>query len=299
MNFTKSSDLCQKAKRFRKSVFLIDGCDFFYDIPTLVAPILSASHSPHLSMSPELTLAIHAAREAGALLRANFEGDLNVNELQAHDIKLALDVESQKLIENLILETFPDHAIYGEEGIAGDQESTTQWIVDPIDGTVNYYYGIPHFCVSIAMRRDGELKIGAIYDPMMDEMFAVDFEGPATRNGKEIRPSTREKWSDAIVTIGFSKSKEAIDAGMVRYRDVAYRVRKTRMMGSAALALAYIACGRLDAYIEEMISIWDVAAGLIMLERGGGVVTLTSSETHPDKSSIISSNGNLDLSEIV
>jgi myo-inositol-1(or 4)-monophosphatase len=250
-------------------------------------------------MSPELTLAIHAAREAGALLRANFEGDLNVNELQAHDIKLALDVESQKLIENLILETFPDHAIYGEEGIAGDQESTTQWIVDPIDGTVNYYYGIPHFCVSIAMRRDGELKIGAIYDPMMDEMFAVDFEGPATRNGKEIRPSTREKWSDAIVTIGFSKSKEAIDAGMVRYRDVAYRVRKTRMMGSAALALAYIACGRLDAYIEEMISIWDVAAGLIMLERGGGVVTLTSSETHPDKSSIISSNGNLDLSEIV
>ena len=167
-------------------------------------------------MSPELTLAIHAAREAGALLRANFEGDLNVNELQAHDIKLALDVESQKLIENLILETFPDHAIYGEEGIAGDQESSTQWIVDPIDGTVNYYYGIPHFCVSIAMRRDGELKIGAIYDPMMDEMFAVDFEGPATRNGKEIRPSTREKWSDAIVTIGFSKSKEAIDAGFGR-----------------------------------------------------------------------------------
>jgi myo-inositol-1(or 4)-monophosphatase len=250
-------------------------------------------------MSPELTLAIHAAREAGALLRANFEGDLNVNELQAHDIKLALDVESQKLIEDLILETFPDHAIYGEEGIAGDQESNTQWIVDPIDGTVNYYYGIPHFCVSIAMRRDGELKIGAIYDPMMDEMFAVDFEGPATRNGKEIRPSAREKLSDAIVTIGFSKSKESIDAGMGRYRDVAYRVRKTRMMGSAALALAYIACGRLDAYIEEMISIWDIAAGLIMLERGGGTVTLTPSEINPDKSSIISSNGNLDLSDII
>ena len=249
-------------------------------------------------MSPELELAIHAAREAGALLRDNFESNLEVNELAAHDIKLALDVESQKLIESLILATFPNHAIYGEEGIAGDQDSDTQWIVDPIDGTVNYFYGIPHFCVSIAMRQGGELKIGAIYDPMMDEMFAVDFEGPATRNGKPIRPSNRATMGEAVVTIGFSKSKEAIDAGLGRYREVAHRVRKTRMMGSAALALAYIACGRLDAYIEEMISIWDIAAGQIMVERGGGLVTLVASELNADKSGIISSNGKLDLTDI-
>lgn len=250
-------------------------------------------------MSPELELAIHAAREAGALLRANFECDLEVNELAAHDIKLALDVESQKLIENRILETFPDHAIYGEEGIAGDQESDTQWIVDPIDGTVNYFYGIPHFCVSIAMRRAGELRIGAIYDPMMDEIFAVDFEGPATRNGKPIRPSDRASLSEAVVTIGFSKSKEAIDAGLGRYRAVAHRVRKTRMMGSAALALAYIACGRLDAYIEEMISIWDIAAGQLMVERGGGMVTLITSDLNADKSGIVSSNGKLALEDVI
>ncbi len=248
--------------------------------------------------SPELNLAMRAAREAGALLRSQFESDLSVDELHDHDIKLALDVESQKLIESRILEAFPSHAIYGEEGIAGDQNSDTQWIVDPIDGTVNYFYGIPHFCVSIAMRRGGELKVGAIYDPMMDEMFAVDFEGPATRNGKPVQPSNRASLSEAVVTIGFSKSKEAIDAGLGRYREVAHRVRKTRMMGSAALALAYIACGRLDAYIEEMISIWDIAAGQLMVERGGGIVTLVTSELNADKSGIISSNGRLDLSGI-
>jgi myo-inositol-1(or 4)-monophosphatase len=250
-------------------------------------------------ISPELELAINAAREAGALLREHFESDLDVNELHDHDIKLALDVESQKLIEDRILGTYPDHAIYGEEGIAGDNTSNTDWIVDPIDGTVNYFYGIPHFCVSIAMRRDGELKIGAIYDPMMDEMFAVDFEGPATRNGKVIRPSDRCGLGEAVVTIGFSKSKEAIDAGLGRYRTVAHRVRKTRMMGSAALALAYIACGRLDAYIEEMISIWDIAAGQIMVERGGGSVTLVTSELNADKSGIIASNGKLPLDEVI
>jgi myo-inositol-1(or 4)-monophosphatase len=250
-------------------------------------------------MSPELELACHAAREAGVLLRANFETELRVDALDRHDIKLALDVESQKLIEGLILATFPDHAIYGEEGLAGDQSSDSQWIVDPIDGTVNFFYGIPHFCISIAMRRGGELKVGAIYDPMMDEMFAVDFEGPATRNGKPIRPSDRSALSEAVVTVGFSKSTESIDAGLARYKSIAHRVRKTRMMGSAALALAYIACGRLDAYLEESISLWDIAAGQLMLERGGGYVVLLPSEKNPDKSSIISSNGKLPLEEVI
>ncbi len=250
-------------------------------------------------MSPELELAMAAAREAGALLRENFEADLDVNEMRAHDIKLALDVESQELIESRILETFPDHAIYGEEGIAGDQSSDTQWIVDPIDGTVNFFFGLPHFCVSIAMRVAGELKIGAIYDPMLDEMFAVDFEGPATRNGKPIQPSDRAKLAESIVTIGFSKSQDAIEAGLARYARIAHRVRKTRMMGSAALAMAYIACGRLDAYIEEQISIWDIAAGQLMLERGGGTVELVTSSSNPDKSSIVSSNGKLDFEDII
>ncbi len=246
-------------------------------------------------MSPELDLACRAAREAGALLRASFETELDVDVVERHDIKLALDVASQRLIEDLILSAFPDHAIYGEEGIAGDQSSDSQWIVDPIDGTVNFFYGIPHFCVSIAMRRGGELKLGAIYDPMMDELYAVDFEGPATRNGQPIRPSSRSELAEAVVTVGFSKSTESIDAGLARYKAIAHRVRKTRMMGSAALALAYIACGRLDAYIEESISLWDIAAGQLLLERGGGSVVLTPSPGNPDKSGIVASNGRIEL----
>ena len=249
-------------------------------------------------MSPELQLAIDAAREAGELLRQNYESELNVDELKTHDIKLELDVKTQELITTRILTSFPGHAIYGEEGVGGNQESSSQWIVDPIDGTVNFFYGIPHFCVSIALREAGEIKLGAIYDPMMDEMFAADYDGPATQNGTEIRPSNRSELSSSVVTIGFSKNREAIDAGLERYRTMAYRVRKTRMLGSAALALAYIACGRLDAYIEEQISIWDIAAGMVLVERGGGSVTLkptSASESSPgeDRSGIVAHNGKL------
>ncbi|MDA9924865.1 MAG: inositol monophosphatase family protein [Verrucomicrobiales bacterium] len=250
-------------------------------------------------MSPELELATIAAREAGALLRENFGCDHEVDKMLTHDIKLALDVKSQDLIEKRILETFPEHAIYGEEGVAGNRESDTEWIVDPIDGTVNFFFGIPHFCISIAMRQAGELKIGAIYDPMLDEMFTVDFEGPATRNGEPIRPSNRAELSEAVVTIGFSKNKESIDAGIEKYKKFAHRVRKTRMMGSAALALAYIACGRLDVYVEEMISIWDIAAGQLMLERGGGKVELSQSGIHSDRSGILSHNGKLNFDGLV
>lgn len=246
-------------------------------------------------MSPELELSIAAAREAGQLLRENFESELVVDEMKDHDIKLALDVRSQELITGQILDRFPDHAIFGEEGIAGNQESSSQWIVDPIDGTVNFFYGIPHFCISIALREAGDLKLGVIYDPMLDEAFAVDYDGPVTRNGIPVQPSTRSQLKDAVVTIGFSKTRESLDAGLERYRRYAHRVRKTRMLGSAALALAYVTCGRLDAYIEEQISIWDIAAGQVMLERVGGSVMLETSGSDPDKSRIVAHNGKLPL----
>ena len=249
-------------------------------------------------MNSFLQLASEAAREAGALLRDHYESDLNVNEMLDHDIKLELDVRSQDLITRRLLDAFPDHAIYGEEGIAGNPDSPCEWIVDPIDGTVNYFYGIPHFCVSIALREAGLLKVGVIYDPMMDELFAVEAGGTPTRNGKPITTSPRSRLEDAVVTIGFSKSKEAMDAGMARYRSVAYQVRKTRMMGSAALALAYIACGRLDAYIEEQISLWDIAAGQLLVEAAGGSIRLSDSISHPDKWGIVAHNGKLPLEDL-
>ncbi|MEO0413721.1 MAG: inositol monophosphatase family protein, partial [Verrucomicrobiota bacterium] len=260
----------------------------------LVAKIVSVEN-----MSPELELAISAARQAGALLRENYETDLVVDELKAHDIKLNLDVRCQDLITDCILASFPDHAIYGEEGLGGNQDSDKQWIVDPLDGTVNYFYAIPHFCVSIALRVAGELKIGVIYEPMRDELFAVDFDGPATLNGTPITPSDRAQLAESMMTIGFSKTEASIEAGLQRYKRIAFRVRKTRMMGSAALSLAYIACGRIDAYVEERISLWDIAAGQLLVERSGGIVTLSDSPGAPDKHGIVAYNGKLPMHEIL
>src|SRR3954454_8486867 len=119
-----------------------------------------------MPMNTYLQAAIAAARAAGELLRNHFGKALDVNAFEAHDIKLDLDVRSQELITQRLLGQFPDHAIYGEEGIAGNQQSEFQWIVDPIDGTVNYFYSIPHFCISIALRERGEIMVGVIYDPM-------------------------------------------------------------------------------------------------------------------------------------
>ena len=228
-------------------------------------------------MNDLLATATDAARQAGALIKSQFGSDLAVNEMQRHDIKLEMDVRSQKLITDLILERHPDHLILGEEGnanVGGDGE--VEWIVDPIDGTVNYYFSIPHFCVSIAARRrsTGDLLLGVIYDPMMDELWQVAEGVPAMLNGKPIRVSARASMAEAVVTVGFSKSKESLDAGFARYQRIAYEVRKTRMLGSAALAMAYIACGRLDAYVEEQISLWDIAAGKMLVEAAGGQVML-------------------------
>ena len=243
-----------------------------------------------------LQAAITAAHAAGKLQRENFGSDLMVNEMLKHDIKLDLDVRSQELITSILLAEFPDHCIKGEEGDAGNEASDTQWIVDPIDGTVNYFYGIPHYCVSIAAKRGGKYIAGVIYDPMQDETWSVEEGGQPMLNGKPIRVSERAQLSDAVVTVGFSKSRAALEASFDRFKRISVEVRKTRMLGSAALALAYIACGRLDAYIEEQISEWDIAAGKMLLEAAGGSFSAEPSKTHEGKLFICATNGKLDLS---
>ena len=242
-----------------------------------------------------LDVAVAAAQAAGTLLRQNFGTVLDVNEFAAHDIKLDLDVRAQDLITGMILERFPEHAIYGEEGIAGNQDSDFQWIVDPIDGTVNYFYSIPHYCVSIALRERGEIIVGVIYDPARDELWQVAKGGVATLNGKPIAVSSRTQISEATLSIGFSKTKTTISAGLPLLEKYVQRARKCRLMGSAALDLAYVACGRLDAYIELSVSLWDVAAGKILVESAGGQFEMTPREDAPEKISVVASSGRLDL----
>ena len=242
-----------------------------------------------------LETAIESAREAGALLVREFGKPPDVNEMHAHDIKLALDVEAQDMITRRLLGRFPDHALYGEEGIAGNQSAEWQWIVDPIDGTVNYFYGLPHYCISIALRRGGEMQLGVIYDPSRDELWETVKGGPSKLDGREIRVSDRTELGDAVVSIGFSKSKATINAGIQLLPKYVERVRKCRMMGSAALDLAYVATGRLDAYIEQSVSLWDIAAGKMLVENAGGRIDVTTRTDNPDKLSVRAWNGKIQL----
>lgn len=250
-----------------------------------------------MTPSPEslLQLAKDAALAAGGLLRSNFGKPLSVAANEAHDIKIDLDRRSQDLIENILLSAHPNFSVYGEEGIRGDQSSEYQWIIDPIDGTVNFFYAIPHFCVSIALRKNGKLLLGVIYDPMREELWAVVSGSPATLNGHPIRVSDRTKLSEAILTVGFSKSSEAIDKGMPIFERMVRSAKKCRAMGSAALDVAYVSCGRLDAYIESQINLWDIAAGVLLVEAAGGKVDLAPHPTIPDKYSAVISSGNMDL----
>ena len=226
--------------------------------------------------------AMRAARAVGQLMRTQLHAAKRANSVSQHDIKLELDVRSQRLIEKTLRTNFPDTAVLGEEGITGDPQADHRWVVDPIDGTVNFAYTIPHACVSIALQRrasgkarsvyeDGyETVVGVVYDPFCDELWTATLGEPARLNGKAVRVSRRSKLREAIVSIGFAKSRESLQATLPYFNDLVYRVRKVRMMGAAALALTYVATGRFDGYIERGIRIWDIAAGGLIVECAGG-----------------------------
>jgi myo-inositol-1(or 4)-monophosphatase len=223
-----------------------------------------------------LETAIEAAAEAGKLLRKNFGSALNVNQATHHDIKLEIDEQAQAAITRVILADFPDHCILGEEAVTGRKESDVRWVVDPLDGTVNYFYGIPHYAVSIAaqQRIDGqwETVAGVVLDPELDEMFVSEKGKPALLHGHPIHVSNRTSLAEAIVAIGFFKSVATINQGLQDFGAMIHKVRKLRLMGAAALDVVYVACGRYDAYVEYGIKLWDIAAGELILMNAGGAV---------------------------
>jgi myo-inositol-1(or 4)-monophosphatase len=235
----------------------------------------------------ELRLALAAATEAanaaGSLLKANLRRTKKVNEAHQHDIKLELDVRCQKVITRTLLRAFPDIPVLGEEG--QDQAVATapsRWVVDPIDGTVNFACRIPHAAVSIALQgRVGSAKaagypdgyqtvVGVVLDPFVGERFTAIRGQPSRLNGRPIRVSSRCRLEEAIVCVGFAKSVESLELFQRHAQQLTHRVRKLRIMGSAALALAYVADGRFDAYVERGIRLWDVAAGALLIECAGG-----------------------------
>lgn len=227
-------------------------------------------------LNKALACAVRAARQAGSLMRRNEFSVKKINQQSQHDIKLELDVRCQKLIQKILLSAFPQAAFLGEEGVAGVADADLRWVVDPIDGTVNFTYGVPHACTSIALQErvkgsdEFETVVGVVYDPFVDELWSGVRGKPAFLNGRRIYASRRGELDEAIVAIGFSKDVASLRENLPVFNVMVGKVRKMRMMGAAALSLAYVASGRFDAYIESGVHLWDIAAAGLILECAGG-----------------------------
>jgi myo-inositol-1(or 4)-monophosphatase len=237
-----------------------------------------------------LSVSIEAAHAAGAVMRKNLDIAKKINARTSHDIKLELDVRCQKLIEKTLCAAFPEIAVLGEEGNSGAENAEHRWVIDPIDGTVNFAYGIPHACVCIALQRkvsgvkdrvsgrrqkaardtQYETIVGLIYDPFLDELWTATATDAARLNGKKIHVSDHSKLEDSMCVMGYGKNEEMIRESLPLFGTLTIKCRKLRNMGSAGLGLAYVACGRFDAYIERGVSLWDIAAGGFIVERAGG-----------------------------
>jgi len=216
-------------------------------------------------------LAEAVAREAGALLREAFHGpELRVAAKSTPtDLVSEADHNAERLIRDRIEAARPDDGILGEEG--GDRAGTSgvRWVVDPLDGTVNFLFGLPQWAVSIAAEDERGALVGVVYDPMRDELFSAERDGAATLDGRPITPSTKRDMATALVGTGFGYDAEVRRA----QAEVAARllpvVRDVRRFGAAAIDLVWTACGRLDAYYEHGLNAWDLAAGGLICERAG------------------------------
>jgi myo-inositol-1(or 4)-monophosphatase len=231
-----------------------------------------------------LRAAVVAAQEAGAVMRKNLRSAKRIDAATQHDIKLELDVRCQRLIERRVRGAIPGTSVLGEEGVREEARAITRWVIDPIDGTVNFAYGVPHACVSIAFQRrvpgpvadeasapaDYRTEVGVVYDPFCDELWTAVRGGRSRLNQRPIRVSQRARMAETIVSIGFAKHAWSLRLMLPVFERLVPRVRKVRIMGSAALALTYVACGRMDAYVEPGVRLWDIAAGGLILECAGG-----------------------------
>ena len=229
-----------------------------------------------------LAASIDAARAVGELMRRNSRSTKIISSESQHDIKLELDVRSQQLIERRLLRAFPATAVLGEEGVSGDPAAATRWVVDPIDGTVNFTYGIPHACVSIALQERVEpaaaaaaeatyvTLTGVVYDPFCDELWTAIRGQPARLNGRRIRVSQRRRLAETVLALGFGKKTSVLNHMVPAFNRLVHRVRKLRISGAAALDLCYVASGRFDAFVESGVRLWDIAAGGLIIESAGG-----------------------------
>ncbi|HVT67081.1 MAG TPA: inositol monophosphatase family protein [Trebonia sp.] len=238
-----------------------------------------------------------AARAGGAVLTRHLRdgGDLEIGYKDARaNLVTAADRESQRAVADTILSAFPDHAVDGEEGTAGNPGAADVWYVDPLDGTTNFAHGLPFFCVSVAFRSGNRTLAGAVYDPLHDEMFAGVLGGGATLNGTPVGTSDVARLDRALVVA----QAQTVDPAEIRaYARLVGRLMSVaggvRSLGSPALTLCAIAAGRLEAYCEYTMDAWDILAGQLILAEAGGTVTLFDGRPHDtaDRADVVASNG--------
>ena len=217
-----------------------------------------------------LRLAVEVAHEAGAGLRDAFGGVLAISSKSTPtDLVSEADVATERLIRERLVAARPDDAIMGEEGDDRPGTSGLRWVVDPLDGTVNFLYGIPQWCVSIAVEDAGGALAGVVFDPMRDETWTATRDGDAALDGARLSAAAKDDLSTALVATGFGYDAQVreVQAGVIAR--LLPQVRDIRRLGAAALDLCWVAAGRYDAYFERGVNHWDVAAGQLLCERAG------------------------------
>ena len=232
---------------------------------------------------------------AGALLRRRVDSIREVRHKSAFDLVTDVDVESERAVRATLLDAFPTHAFLGEEsGAHLGSDSSVRWIVDPLDGTTNYAHGFPFFCVSIGLEVEGELALGVVYAPCLDELFVAERGGGASLNGRNIQVSKTDRLSHSLLATGFPYDRRLFPRALRSFEVLSLESQAVRRAGSAALDLCYVACGRLDGYWEHYVKPWDLAAGaLLVTEAGGTVSRVDGSAFRVDGGEVLASNGSI------
>lgn len=242
-----------------------------------------------------LHTAIRAARAAAVIHQANLGGDLGIRTKSSHtDLVTRVDKESEAKIREILLDAYPDHVVLGEEEGQPQGEASHRWIVDPLDGTLNYAHSFPFYCVSVALEIDGVLQVGVVLDSVRLELFTAVRGGGAYLNGAPIGVTRESDLSKAMFATGFAYVEEAAADNIDVFARLMPQVRAIRRPGAAALDLSYVACGRLDGFWELNLNAWDVAAGVLLIQEAGGTVTGPAGQAYDvHERVVVASNGHL------
>ncbi len=241
-----------------------------------------------------LASAIKAAQDAGSIILDNLGGiaQKDIGRKQASDYVTRVDRESEQVIVTALKKRFPSHSFLAEESYTQRDTGGYRWIIDPLDGTTNYIHEYPVFSVSIALEYQGRVIAGVVYDPVRNDIFAAEEGSGAFNNGKRMQVSKVWSFQESLITTGFPfRRKEMIDPYLRAFRRVFLMASDLRRAGSAALDLAYVACGRCEGFFEIGLSPWDMAAGGILIKEAGGVVSdFKGGDAYLDTGNIVAGN---------